>query len=248
MKMKKQKYAITYWIFIVFIYLGFSLLFFYFEEPTTPYNNIISKVVVEGNTTYNVHLENYYDVEYKNTGDGLTLKITNPCIVVRRSRGLSMKPYWENNTLGIFDTCFPKEELEIGDVIAYRGEWNVALNPHHRIIDIDYNKRWVQTQGDNPITNTEPDDFVGFDRIIGKEIGVLNVLDDKKIVKKEVLEELNVSEINLTAGNFTFTFMEIIQTCVCTSNGILRICDVNETRLFNDTFIKNNDFREEYCI
>jgi len=247
MKKIKQKYIITYWVFIVFMYLGFSLMFFYFSEPKTPYNNIISKVVVEGNTTYNVHLENYYDVEYRNIGDGLTLKINNPCIVVLEGRGVSMKPYWENNTLAILDTCFPKEELEIGDVITYRGEWNVALNPHHRIVDIDYNKKWVQTQGDNPITNSVPDDFVGFDRIIGKEIGVLNVLDDKKIVKKEVVEELNLTGINLTIGNLTITFREINQTCVCSSSDILRICVENKTKLFVDTFIQQNDFREEYC-
>lgn len=149
-------------------------------------------IVQEGNVTYQKYLDNYYDVDYEKTTEGTIIKINNPCIEIIEGKGESMKPYWDNKDLIILDTCYPVEDLVIGDIIIYYGELDSTLNIHHRIVDIDYNKGWVQTQGDN---NDLPDDFVSFDRILGKDIGVLNVLEDKKVVKEEIKEESTIFTI-----------------------------------------------------
>ena len=218
--------------------LTFNIYSFFDKDNKNDIINegITQRIITEGNITYKVFLDNYYDVEYESTMDGLELRINNPCIVVRKSIGLSMKPYWEDNTLSIFDDCFPREDLQIGDIITYFGELDSTVNPHHRIIDIDYEKEWVRTQGDNPETNPRPDDFVGFDRIIGKEIAVLNVLEDKKIVKEEILSEI---------GFFRLTTFDL--ACVCSSSGLLKLCHANKTILEEDTFIQQNDLKGEYC-
>lgn len=201
-------------------------------------------IVQEGNVTYRKFLDNYYNVDYENNKDGLTLKINNPCIEIVEGNGISMKPYWDDKQLTIIDTCYPVEDLKIGDVVIYYGELDSTTNPHHRIVDIDYEKRWIQTQGDNPKTNPTPDDFVSFDRIYGKDIGVLNVLEDKKVVKEEVVNE---SEF-LIEGDFgNITFFTKNQTCVCSSTRFLQFCSQNETQLLTDTFILENDLKEKYC-
>jgi signal peptidase I len=245
-KMVIKKYSIKQKVFLLIV----AILFFisicfnsYFIFNKNKENKIISEQIIqEGNVTYKNFLENYYNIEYSNEGKGLYFKINNPCIEIIESNGLSMKPYWDNNTLGIFDTCYPEENLEIGDIIIYQGELDSTIRPHHRIIDIDYKKRWIRTQGDNPETNKKPDDFVSFDRILGKEIGVLNVLEDKKIVKKEIINE-SLFEIS----NITIRFLEFNQTCVCSSSGFLKFCNSNKTIFEQDTFIQQNDLREEYC-
>lgn len=242
-KEHKQREKISVLIAILIVAITINLLYSYNLVHKIYFNdNIIKEIVTEGNITYEVTLHNYYDVEYSNTGDGLVLKIKNPCIYVLESSGLSMKPYWDDETLGIFDTCFPNENLKIGDVIVYMGELDSTFNPHHRIIDIDYEKEWVRTQGDNPETNSEPDDFVSFDRIMGKEIGVLNVLEDRKIVRKEVLRKTNEEDLEIT-----FEIVEINQSCFCSSSGVVEVCHQNKTLLEMDTFLQGNDFREEYC-
>ena len=162
------------------------------------YNNInilSEKIIQEGNITYKQYLKNYYDVEYRNEGRGLILRINNPCIVIWESTGESMKPYIDKESLAIIDTCYPPENLMIGDIIVYDAEYSTK-NIHHRIIDIDYDKEWIRTQGDN---NKYKDDFVSFDLILGKDIGILNVVEDKKIIKEEVVDETNGTFfINLT--------------------------------------------------
>jgi len=136
-------------------------------------------VVKDGNVIYMSSQENYYKFQFENNSRGIILKFANPCVRVHTGKGVSMKPYWDNNTISIIDTCFPNERLEVGDIISFwKDDYEKAI--HHRIIDIDYEKKWVQTQGDNPKTNTRPDDFTSFDKIRGKEIGVLNILEDKK--------------------------------------------------------------------
>ena len=217
---------------------------FLFQDEEITIEELIGnqKLIIEGNQTYKVQLENYYNVEYGNNDEGFFINIKNDCIKIQSGTGTSMKPYWDNESLTIIDTCFPVEDLVIGDVITYNGEWDTKINPHHRIVDIDYEKRWVQTQGDNQETNPNPDDFVSFDRIMGKDIGVLNVLEDKRIVKKEVINDTGSS---LMMGDWSFTSWN--QTCVCSSTGVLRICHHNKTILEEDTFIKQNDLKEEYC-
>lgn len=175
----------------------------YFGKRSFEENGLI---VQEGNITYRKYIENYYDVEYGRTNEGVQFKINNPCIEITTANGMSMKPFLDDNNIIIYDSCFPVEDLEIGDIILYKAEWDVGFNPHHRIVDIDYEKRWVQTQGDNPKTNPFPDDFVSFDRIIGKTIGFLNVLDDKRVVKEEVIEQDDFQEYlyDQKWGNITF--------------------------------------------
>jgi len=236
----KQKYLLFIVAGLLLVSIGFNCYFLFSGDKN---NKIVSNQIIQkGNVTYREFLENYYNVEYSNEGKGLSLEINNPCIEVWESSGLSMKPYWDNNTLGIFDTCYPKENLQVGDIIVYNGELDSTIRPHHRIIDIDYKKEWVRTQGDNPKTNPKPDDFVSFDRIVGKEIGVLNVLEDKKIVEKEVLNESSFLE-----GNFSIGLIDFNQTCVCSSTGSFKFCHTNKTILEEDTFIQQNDLREEYC-
>ena len=147
--MKINKLLIVLIMLFISLMLNMHLYTKYADDNS---DNIINEIIIEGNITYENTLENYYNVEYENEGKGLKLKINNPCIIIQESKGLSMKPYWDNLTLNIFDTCFPKEDLEIGDVIAF-WEDGYGSRIQHRIIDIDYEKEWVRTQGDNNNTN-----------------------------------------------------------------------------------------------
>ena len=36
-------------------------------------------------------------------------------------------------------------------------------------------------------------------------------------------------------------------TCICSSNGILSLCDSNKTKLYEDSFVKQSGLKEEYC-
>ncbi len=197
----------------------------------------------EGNKTYKRVLKNYYDVEYEKTRTGIKIEINNPCIEIIKSRGKSMLPYWDLEELVIYDACFPKEKLEIGDVVIYNGEWDSTINPHHRIIDIDYEKEWIRTQGDNPETNPEPDDFVGFDRIIGKDIGVLNVLTDKKVVKEEVTNETIIGSVFFVSN---LTLIDI-RTKLCSTECVLWQYIDEQKNYNNDSFVIANNLTEENC-
>ena len=240
-KPNNKNYFIIIGILSLFIVGAYFLGSYFGEKRGVNLFEEEGAIVNEGNQTYKKYYDNYYEVEYETNGDGLILKINNPCVEIRKTTGVSMKPYWNNESFAIFDTCYPKKDLKIGDVIYYDGELDSTKNPHHRIVDIDYKKRWVRTQGDNPETNPTPDDFVSFDRILGKDIGVLNVLEAKKVVKEEVID-VNESRLILASGNWGF--FRINQTCVCSSTGVLQICGDD---VLNDTFIMQNDLKEEYC-
>ena len=197
---KHKSRIVSILVFTTIILMGLSV---YFGTWYATKDFIEEGIIIqEGEITYKKYLTNYYDVDYEKTKKGIELKINNPCLGFVSSKGSSMKPFFECESLEIIDTCFPKDKLEIGDIIMYHAEWDVGFNLIHRIIDIDYDKKWVRTQGDN---NEEPDDFVSFNRIYGKIIGVLNVLEDKKIVKEEIIE-FNKSMVNLNFSTFNMNF------------------------------------------
>ena len=236
-------------IIIVSIILAISVItnaYFIFNIFNEEEEEFISIQYSEGNKTYKKILKNYYDVTYEKTKKGVEFKINNPCIEIITSTGNSMKPYRDFEELVIIDTCFPDDKLEIGDIVIYIGELDSTKNPHHSIIDIDYEKKWIRTQGDNRETNPIPDDFVGFDRIYGKDIGFLNVLMDKKVVKEEVINETTIS-LFIDTKIINFTFFKRLETCVCSTTGIIEVCHDNKTELQMDTFISENDLKEEYC-
>lgn len=236
--MKKQHIILIVALLIILIetiYIGYDLLS---EEGAYNLNQVGVIENING-TLYNNTLTNYYDIFYKHSSDELEIKIRNPCLRIEKSIGDSMKPFWENENLNIIDYCFPKERLKIGDVVIFKKEFDRG-RVLHRIIDIDYNRKWIRTQGDN---NLELDDFKSFDYIDGKIIGVLNVLQEKKIVKREILNVTNSSIF--FSGNLTF--VRTNQTCVCSSSGFLSFCSINRTQILEDTFIQQNDLKEEYC-
>lgn len=166
----------------------------------------INRIITINGTVYNQTLKNYYEIDYNSNGGETTFTIKNPCIKIVPSKGDSMQPYLSNDNLALIDECFPKDRLQIGDIIVYRGEWDSDLRIHHRIIDIDHKKLWVRTQGDN---NLHKDDFVSFNRIVGKNIGYLNVLKDKRLVNEEVI---NKSDGGLRVLNVT----NIVKECIAT--------------------------------
>lgn len=142
-------------------------------------------IIIENNKTYRQHLVNYYDVDYEVSSNKILIEINNPCLEIRKSCGSSMKPTLNDECeLGIVDTCYEFNKLEVGDVIIFDKPYADGYILH-RITDIDYKKGWVKTQGDN---NEVEDDFTGKDLIYGKTIGFLEVLDDKKVVKEEIIE------------------------------------------------------------
>jgi len=201
-------------------------------------------IITLDNKTYKQYLDNYYDIEYGYNDNGLVIQIKNDCVQASTSRGDSMKPYIGNETIMIYDTCFPKEDLKVGDIIIFLKEWTQTNYVRHRIVEINHEDRWVRTQGDNPVTNPSPDDMIDFDRIAGKDIGHLDVLVDKKVVRQEFINETNVMDEEFVAGDLVLDVK-----CICSSSGLLKFCEsvINIEKLKNDTFIQNNDFREEYC-
>lgn len=178
------------------------------------------------NITYSKHFDSYYGINYGNNENGVFFEIQNPCLVFRKVVGQSMIPYYNNETIILIDTCFLPENLKIGDVILYYYDWNMTTTVHHRIVDINYPKEWIKTKGDNL---NQTDNFINFNQIFGKEIGVLNILEDKKVVKEFFEEPLE-------------------QICVCSSNNILKVCYTDKDVLMNDSFVKENNLKEENCV
>jgi len=142
-------------------------------------------ITTEGNKTYRQYLDNYYEVDYEVTPKKISIEINNPCLDISTSCGTSMKPVMNDECeLTITDTCYDFNKLEIGDVVVFNKPYDYG-KIQHRIIDIDYKKGWIKTKGDN---NDGEDDFTGKDLIYGKTIGFLEVLDDQKVIKEEVIE------------------------------------------------------------
>lgn len=212
---------------LILIVLIFASYFVGFKQGQISFkeNGLIIK---EGNNTYYEHFENYYRISYGADGNKFLLEIDNPCISVQKSFGESMQPYYDNETISVIDTCFPKENLKIGDVIIFYSDWNLSVLLHHRIIDINYNKELIQTKGDNW---DEKDQFISFSQVYGKEIGVLNILNDKKVIK----------ELQSQANESTAL------TCVCSSNSILKVCGPDKSLLMSDSFVITNNLKKENC-
>ncbi len=240
-KQNNKKYLIIIGILSLFIVGAYFLGSYFGEKKGINSFEEEGVIVNEGNQTFKKQYDNYYDVEYENNQGELVIKINNPCIRIEDYEGDSMKPYWDEEGLIILDTCFPREKLEIGDVIVFHKDFYVGKT-QHRIIEIDYDDEWVRTKGDG---NDYEDDLKGFNYIYGKTIGLLNVLEDKKVVREEVINETNKSFFK--AGDLTIGRLIINQTCVCTSTGFLQFCNQNRTQLLTDTFIMQNDLKEEYC-
>ena len=128
------------------------------------------------NYTSRGELENYYNVEYEMQSQKATITINKPCVEIATSYGTSMQPFFEDQNIIIIDTCFPKEELKVNDIILFNHDFD-DHRTQHRITKINYQDEWVKTKGD---ANNKEDDITGFDHIYGKTIGVLNVLTRKK--------------------------------------------------------------------
>ncbi len=227
---------------IVSIILAISIIsnaYFIFNNDKEYF---IPNQFTEGNKTYKQTLENYYDVEYEKTRTGIKLEISNPCLELSEATGKSMLPFFEKENLVIIDTCFPVDKLKVDDVIIFHTENNLKRT-QHRITKINYKDKWVRTKGDN---NHVEDDFKGFEFIYGKTIGTLNVLEDKKIVKEEIINET----INLTfkvTDNGTFGSIFIVGVVLCSSKCALRYYPTEEMDYINDSFIRANDLTEENC-
>ena len=211
---------------IALLVIGSISYFIGFKNGKTSFEDT-GLIIQNKNISYHQYFDDYYKIAYKNDGNGILFQIQNPCLSIEQVLGESMKPYYNNETIIFVDTCFPVEKLEVGDVILFYFDWNMTSKLHHRIVEIDYKKRLIKTQGDN-LEGT--DNFISFDRVYGKEIGVLNILDDKKIVT----EQINISE-------------DKIQYCVCSSNSLLKVCHTNKEELMTDNFVMNNNLKEENC-
>lgn len=171
----------------IVIFLAVSLVWnVYFIFDLYENENVIEveRIEVENtNETYKETLENYYNIEYEKTGKGVKFEINNPCLEIQTSTGTSMLPLIEEKSLAITDACFPVENLKLNDIIVFyklKSESDIYLT-EHRIIEIDYDEKWVITKGDN---NQYNDTKRGFEFIYGKVIGTLNVLEYKELVRR----------------------------------------------------------------
>jgi len=173
--MQKTKKIMIFILFLVLLIINIFIILYH--NSLSYYSIKQSKQTILQNHAF----ENYYDVKYNYSGNSTEIKINNSCIRIRNATGESMKPFFDNNTLLIVDSCFPNNKLKIGDIVIYQQEWSENKNIYHRIVDIDYEKEWIQTKGDN---NNVKDDFVGFKRIKCKVIGFLNVLRDKRLINE----------------------------------------------------------------
>jgi hypothetical protein len=220
--MKKQKLILLFTLIITLLILSY---FIGFNRGKDSFQET-GLIIKEGNNTYYKHFDDYYQVSYSTNENKFILEIDNPCISVQKLLGESMLPYYENESISILDTCFPSEKLVIGDIISFYEDWNMTRQLHHRIIEIDYERELIKTKGDNLESE---DNFISFSQVYGKEIGVLNLLSDEKVVK----------EINGSA--------DYILTCVCSSNNILKVCGPDKEQLITDNFVTTNNLKEENC-
>ena len=123
-------------------------------------------------TLFNQSVSNYYNITYGITRQGVRFDIQNingSCIVIAKSEGSSMKPFFENKDLIIVDSCFQKDKLQEGNTIIYSDENETIM---HRIVYISYKRERVKTKGDWNIKQDEG--YISFDDIIGKAIGFIN--------------------------------------------------------------------------
>ena len=221
--MKKKYKLLAGGILLILILASSYFLGFYSGKKSFKETGLI---INENNISYSKHFDNYYGFNYGNDEKGVFFEIVNPCLTFEKVIGESMQPYYNDEAIIIVDTCFSPKNLEVGDVILFYFDWNQTSKLHHRIIDIDYQKELILTQGDN-LDNF--DEFITFNQIYGKEIGVLNILEDKKVVKELYTEPQE-------------------QICVCSSNNILKVCYTDRKILMNDNFVKENNLKEENCI
>ena len=84
------------WILLVSTFLAGRLLF---QPEEKDLEELIStqELIIEGNDTYLVQLENYYNVEYGRDKDGFYLRIDNSCVKIVNGSGTSMKPYCDDD-------------------------------------------------------------------------------------------------------------------------------------------------------
>jgi len=213
---------------ICLVAIGYAIYSIGFKQGQDSFkeNGLITQ---EGNITYHKYFDSYYNIYYSNNEEGVTFQINNSCIIFQRLNGISMLPYYKNETIILVDTCFPLSQLEIGDVISFYVDLNQSKIFHHRIVGINYKKELIETKGDNLNQTDTP---VSFNQVIGKEIGVLNILDETKVVK-EVYNQTNETTVSLT--------------CVCSSNSILKVCGPNKEQLITDNFVTTNNLKEENC-
>lgn len=119
-------------------------------------------------------VNNYYNVSYgasKGVGARFEiLNLNNSCIVIGNGTGISMKPFFSNLDIMIIDKCYPKNKLQVGDIIVYVNEEEGYIS--HRIVWISFKKKLVKTKGDWAIYQDEG--YTAFNDIYGRVLGFIN--------------------------------------------------------------------------
>ncbi len=95
-------------------------------------------------------------------------KFQIPCYEIFLGNGGSMFPTIKEGVFVKVDKCYSIGDLKVGDIISFI---NIDGSPTaHRVIDLDFKSRLIQTRGDN---NKGADSKVGFENYRGKIITVL---------------------------------------------------------------------------
>ncbi len=89
------------------------------------------------------------------------------CLGLYEIKGISMFPYTKYNSKAIIDLCFNPEDLEVNDVIFFLKQSNLK-KIYHRIIEIDLEKDYILTKGDN---NWKPDAPIRINQVYGRMVG-----------------------------------------------------------------------------
>ena len=226
------------WAYSIKVFLMFNLMIFcsffagYIYYPM--FNT--DEIMIGNNSGWNQ--TNYYNLDYFIRPTETEFIIKNPCIKIEKYIGISMKPWWEEKGMIIVDTCFPNENLKVGDVIVFDkgfGDGRVQ----HRIKTINFEDRWIIPQGDN---NPLEDDYVGFDYVYGKTIGFLNIADNNSN------SEQNFVTYNFTSNPDLMRF-NITTICLCSTKCAMKFCDNKEqiNILKYDSFIQSAGLTEQNC-
>jgi len=135
---------------ILIIFLSFTLA--KTEEQISPSNTIDRSQILISDTQIQINIENAILVSYNNTN--------------------SMDPILDTEANGIEIPVTDETELNIGDIVSYKADWNETLISH-RIIDIQEDEQGIfyTIKGDN--NSSEDPGKVRRDQIEYKLIGVL---------------------------------------------------------------------------
>lgn len=127
---------------------------------------------------YNVVFDRYISGEFVGLTNSnsnkkyytISFEDENFCLSYNYGYGLSMFPAMSQNSVVIYDKCYPPEKIKVGDLV-------IADKTLHRVVSISLKDKTITTKGDASITQNNP---VPFSELKGKVIALFNIYSNSQ--------------------------------------------------------------------